>query len=179
MKIMVLAIFSHISVFHVYSIIFLVWHLGTPFYYLSLFFNWLFYGDWRHLRKDTRNKVIFLFWLCIRFLILSSIEPGNTLFHFNSSLHCKIVSFSPYSEWIKREFVATLKNLTATGRQFGGILAAHSIATTLKYWYHGSPPGEIVSLGILSEGKSGFFVSCKILKPMSMPCAPNSVSPPI
>nr|XP_028686877.1 putative malate dehydrogenase 1B isoform X8 [Macaca mulatta] len=59
------------------------------------------------------------------------------------------------SEWIKREFVATLKNLTATGRQFGGILAAHSIATTLKYWYHGSPPGEIVSLGILSEGQFG------------------------
>ncbi|XP_074255266.1 putative malate dehydrogenase 1B isoform X2 [Saimiri boliviensis] len=59
------------------------------------------------------------------------------------------------SEWVKREFVATLKNLTATGRQFGGILAAHSIATTLKYWYHGSPPGEIVSLGILSEGQFG------------------------
>ncbi|XP_032134364.1 putative malate dehydrogenase 1B isoform X1 [Sapajus apella] len=59
------------------------------------------------------------------------------------------------SEWVKREFVETLKNLTATGRQFGGILAAHSIATTLKYWYHGSPPGEIVSLGILSEGQFG------------------------
>uniref|UniRef100_A0A2K6K427 Putative malate dehydrogenase 1B n=1 Tax=Rhinopithecus bieti TaxID=61621 RepID=A0A2K6K427_RHIBE len=58
------------------------------------------------------------------------------------------------SEWVKREFVATLK-LTATGRQCGGILAAHSIATTLKYWYHGSPPGEIVSLGILSEGQFG------------------------
>ncbi|XP_023066197.1 putative malate dehydrogenase 1B isoform X1 [Piliocolobus tephrosceles] len=59
------------------------------------------------------------------------------------------------SEWVKREFVATLKNLTTIGRQFGGILAAHSIATTLKYWYHGSPPGEIVSLGILSEGQFG------------------------
>ncbi|XP_054964991.1 putative malate dehydrogenase 1B isoform X6 [Pan paniscus] len=59
------------------------------------------------------------------------------------------------SEWLKREFVAILKNLTSTGRQFGGILAAHSIATTLKYWYHGSPPGEIVSLGILSEGQFG------------------------
>ncbi|XP_073074340.1 putative malate dehydrogenase 1B isoform X6 [Manis javanica] len=58
------------------------------------------------------------------------------------------------SEWINQEFVATLKKLTTTGRQFGGILAAHSIATTLKYWYHGSPPGEIVSLGVLSEGKT-------------------------
>ncbi|XP_008586647.1 PREDICTED: putative malate dehydrogenase 1B isoform X2 [Galeopterus variegatus] len=59
------------------------------------------------------------------------------------------------SEWLKREFVETLKKLTGTGRQFGGILAAHSIATTLKYWYHGSPPGEIVSLGVLSEGQFG------------------------
>ncbi|XP_012781382.2 putative malate dehydrogenase 1B isoform X1 [Ochotona princeps] len=59
------------------------------------------------------------------------------------------------SEWVKREFVETLKNLSVTGKHFGGILAAHSIATTLKYWYHGSPPGEIVSLGILSEGQFG------------------------
>ena len=51
--------------------------------------------------------------------------------------------------------MAILKTLTATGRQFGGMLAAHSVATTLKYWCQGSPPGEIVSLGVLSEGKSG------------------------
>ncbi|XP_024594146.1 putative malate dehydrogenase 1B isoform X1 [Neophocaena asiaeorientalis asiaeorientalis] len=59
------------------------------------------------------------------------------------------------SEWVNREFVESLKKFTATGRRFGGILAAHSIATTLKYWYHGSPPGEIVSLGVLSEGQFG------------------------
>ncbi|XP_058405683.1 putative malate dehydrogenase 1B isoform X2 [Diceros bicornis minor] len=59
------------------------------------------------------------------------------------------------SEWVNGEFVATLKKLTATGEQFGAILAAHSIATTLKYWYHGSPPGEVVSLGVLSEGQFG------------------------
>ncbi|XP_070243772.1 putative malate dehydrogenase 1B isoform X4 [Bos mutus] len=58
-------------------------------------------------------------------------------------------------EWVNREFVVSLKTLTATGRQFGGMLAAHSIATTLKYWCHGSPPGEIVSLGVLSEGQFG------------------------
>ncbi|XP_048200150.1 putative malate dehydrogenase 1B isoform X2 [Perognathus longimembris pacificus] len=58
-------------------------------------------------------------------------------------------------EWIQKEFVMTLKNMTATGKLFGGILAAHSITTTLKYWYHGSPPGEIVSLGVLSEGQFG------------------------
>ncbi|XP_077010975.1 putative malate dehydrogenase 1B isoform X2 [Tamandua tetradactyla] len=59
------------------------------------------------------------------------------------------------SEWLNKEFVSNIKMLTATGKQFGGILAAHSIATTLKYWYHGSPPGEIVSLGVLSEGQFG------------------------
>ncbi|XP_016052378.1 PREDICTED: putative malate dehydrogenase 1B [Miniopterus natalensis] len=59
------------------------------------------------------------------------------------------------SEWINKEFVESLKELTATGKQFGGMLAAHSIATTLRYWYHGSPPGEIVSLGVLSEGQFG------------------------
>ncbi|CAH6791704.1 Mdh1b [Phodopus roborovskii] len=59
------------------------------------------------------------------------------------------------SQWIKKDFVRTLQNLSNTGKEFGGILAAHSIATTLKYWYHGSPPGEIVSLGIMSEGQFG------------------------
>ncbi|XP_057601922.1 putative malate dehydrogenase 1B isoform X2 [Hippopotamus amphibius kiboko] len=58
-------------------------------------------------------------------------------------------------EWVTREFVVSLKKLTSTGRRFGGILAAHSIATTLKYWFYGSPPGEIVSLGVLSEGQFG------------------------
>lgn len=55
--------------------------------------------------------------------------------------------------------MTTLKKLTATGQQLRGMLTAHSIATTLKYWYHGSPPGEIVSLGVLSEGQSGFLLS--------------------
>ncbi|XP_075807458.1 putative malate dehydrogenase 1B isoform X2 [Microtus pennsylvanicus] len=57
------------------------------------------------------------------------------------------------SEWVTKDFVMRLRNLSSTGKEFGGILAAHSIATTLKYWYHGSPPGEIVSLGIMSEGQ--------------------------
>lgn len=80
------------------------------------------------------------------------------LFHLHSFLHCNIVSLSPYRDWVNRQFVATLKKLTETGKQFGSILAAHSIATTLKYWFQGSPPGEIVSLGVLSEGKSGLFI---------------------
>ncbi|XP_059134768.1 putative malate dehydrogenase 1B isoform X1 [Peromyscus eremicus] len=59
------------------------------------------------------------------------------------------------SEWIKKDFVMMLQELSNTGKEFGGILGAHSIATTLKYWYQGSPPGEIVSLGIMSEGQFG------------------------
>lgn len=64
--------------------------------------------------------------------------------------------------------MVSLKTLTATGRQFGGMLAAHSIATTLKYWCHGSPPGEIVSLGVLSEGKSGFFLYLMMIKNLNV-----------
>ncbi|GAB1285032.1 Putative malate dehydrogenase 1B [Apodemus speciosus] len=60
-------------------------------------------------------------------------------------------------EWITKEFVQMLQNLSSTGKQFGGILAAHSIATTLKYWYYGSPPGEIVSLGVMSEGTDSYL----------------------
>lgn len=59
------------------------------------------------------------------------------------------------SEWIRKDFVMMLQELSNTGKEFGGILGAHSIATTLKYWYQGSPPGEIVSLGIMSEGQFG------------------------
>ncbi|POI30586.1 hypothetical protein CIB84_005664 [Bambusicola thoracicus] len=33
------------------------------------------------------------------------------------------------------------------------MLPAHAVATALRYWFHGSPPGEIVSMGILSEGQ--------------------------
>lgn len=128
--------------------------------------------------EEGSQKVIFLFWRDA-FLQLDPLTQRTFFFISISSLRCKIVSFSPYSEWINQEFVATLKKLTTTGRQFGGILAAHSIATTLKYWYHGSPPGEIVSLGVLSEGKSGFFISCNILKPPRVPCTPTSASPPV
>ncbi|XP_012859781.2 putative malate dehydrogenase 1B [Echinops telfairi] len=59
------------------------------------------------------------------------------------------------NEWINKEFVATVKNLSDTGKQLGSTLVAHSIATTLKYWYQGSPPGEIVSAGVRSEGQFG------------------------
>lgn len=91
------------------------------------------------------------------FLYWDPLTQG-ALFHSHSSLHRKFISFFLYSQWVNRQYVETLKKLTATGKQFGAILAAHSIATTLKYWYHGSPPGEIVSLGVLSEGNLGWLV---------------------
>uniref|UniRef100_A0A2D4EYS5 Lactate/malate dehydrogenase C-terminal domain-containing protein n=1 Tax=Micrurus corallinus TaxID=54390 RepID=A0A2D4EYS5_MICCO len=33
--------------------------------------------------------------------------------------------------------------------------SAHTIATVLRYWYQGSPPGEMISLGVISEGQFG------------------------
>ncbi|KAB1278849.1 putative malate dehydrogenase 1B [Camelus dromedarius] len=47
------------------------------------------------------------------------------------------------SEWVNRDFVITLKNLTATGRQFGGILAAHS--------QFGIPEGIVFSMPVKFE----------------------------
>ncbi|XP_068804189.1 putative malate dehydrogenase 1B [Struthio camelus] len=34
-----------------------------------------------------------------------------------------------------------------------GMSLAHAVATVLRYWYHGSPPGEIVSVGIPAGGQ--------------------------
>jgi hypothetical protein len=141
------------------------WKFGDSFLLCCIIFPSTFYRHWRHLKKSP-HKIVFPPGLWIWFLYSS--DPGNFPFHFHSSLCCIIISFSPCSDWLKREFVVTLKNLTDTGQQFGGILAAHSITTTLKYWYHGSPPGEIVSLGVLSEGKSELFISCNIKKKTSV-----------
>lgn len=138
------------------------WYFGIPFCNISLLFDWLFTGLKKLEEGRCTGSHVSLFWRW--FLTLGSIDPRNILLHSHSSLLCKIkFSFSAYSEWVNRQYVATLRKLTATGKQFRPILAAHSIATTLKYWYHGSPPGEIVSLGVLSEGKPGLFVCLFIL----------------
>ncbi|XP_029462209.1 putative malate dehydrogenase 1B isoform X2 [Rhinatrema bivittatum] len=36
-----------------------------------------------------------------------------------------------------------------------GMLAAHTMASVLNYWFQDSPPGELVSLGVISEGQFG------------------------
>ncbi|KFP88588.1 Putative malate dehydrogenase 1B, partial [Apaloderma vittatum] len=57
------------------------------------------------------------------------------------------------SEWIHSELLSAQSSLSSRACHWVGMLAAHAIATILRYWYHGSPPGEIVSVGILTEGQ--------------------------
>ncbi|NXM71575.1 MDHC protein, partial [Serilophus lunatus] len=56
-------------------------------------------------------------------------------------------------EWIRSEFGSAQRSLSSQVCRWAGMLPAHAIATALQYWYHGSPPGEIVSVGVLSEGQ--------------------------
>ncbi|XP_007434194.1 putative malate dehydrogenase 1B [Python bivittatus] len=58
-------------------------------------------------------------------------------------------------EWMHIEFVASLSSLSSWGTRGLGMAPAHTIATVLRYWYQGSPPGEMVSLGVISEGQFG------------------------
>ncbi|XP_058042357.1 putative malate dehydrogenase 1B isoform X1 [Ahaetulla prasina] len=58
-------------------------------------------------------------------------------------------------EWMQIEFVASLSSLTSWGARGLGMASAHTIATVLRYWYQGSPPGEMISLGVISEGQFG------------------------
>ncbi|KAM6129315.1 putative malate dehydrogenase 1B [Pterocles gutturalis] len=57
------------------------------------------------------------------------------------------------SEWMHSEFLSAQSSLSSRVCHCVGMLPAHAVATALKYWYHGSPPGEIVSVGILTEGQ--------------------------
>ncbi|NXS53555.1 MDHC protein, partial [Brachypteracias leptosomus] len=57
------------------------------------------------------------------------------------------------SEWIDSEFLSAQSSLSSRIRHCVGMLPAHAIATILRYWYHVSPPGEIVSVGILTKGQ--------------------------
>ncbi|XP_040459672.1 putative malate dehydrogenase 1B [Falco naumanni] len=57
------------------------------------------------------------------------------------------------SEWIHSEFLSAQSSLSSRFCHYVGMLPAHAVATVLRYWYHSSPPGEIVSVGILSKGQ--------------------------
>ncbi|XP_042678520.1 putative malate dehydrogenase 1B isoform X2 [Centrocercus urophasianus] len=54
------------------------------------------------------------------------------------------------SKWINSEFMSAQSSRVC---HCAGVLLAHAVATALRYWFHGSPPGEIVSMGIFSEGQ--------------------------
>ncbi|XP_070588080.1 putative malate dehydrogenase 1B isoform X2 [Erythrolamprus reginae] len=58
-------------------------------------------------------------------------------------------------EWMQIDFVASMSSLTSWGSRGLGMASAHTIATILRYWYQGSPPGEMISLGVISEGQFG------------------------
>ncbi|OXB76869.1 UNVERIFIED_CONTAM: hypothetical protein H355_002562 [Colinus virginianus] len=57
------------------------------------------------------------------------------------------------SKWINSEFTSAQSSLSSRVCHCAGMLSAHAIATALRYWFHGSPPGEIVSMGVLSAGQ--------------------------
>ncbi|KAL8183608.1 UNVERIFIED_CONTAM: hypothetical protein K2H54_047072, partial [Gekko kuhli] len=58
-------------------------------------------------------------------------------------------------QWMRSEFVASLGSLSSWGHHCLGLAPAHVIATVLRYWYQDSPPKEMVSLGVISEGQFG------------------------
>ncbi|XP_074824118.1 putative malate dehydrogenase 1B isoform X5 [Natator depressus] len=55
--------------------------------------------------------------------------------------------------WVRSEFASVLSSPSSREHHCLGMSPAHVIATVLRYWYQDSPPGEIVSMGILSEGQ--------------------------
>ncbi|KFP82979.1 Putative malate dehydrogenase 1B, partial [Acanthisitta chloris] len=57
------------------------------------------------------------------------------------------------SEWIHSEFGSAQSSLSSRVHRCTGVLPAHAVATVLQYWCHSSPPGEIISVGILSQGQ--------------------------
>ncbi|XP_013807644.1 putative malate dehydrogenase 1B [Apteryx mantelli] len=58
-----------------------------------------------------------------------------------------------YDGQICSEFLSVQSSLSSREYHCVGMSPAHAVATVLRYWYHGSPPGEIVSVGILTEGQ--------------------------
>ncbi|NXY29035.1 MDH dehydrogenase, partial [Pomatorhinus ruficollis] len=57
------------------------------------------------------------------------------------------------SDWIHSELQSAESTLSSRVSRCTGMSPAHAVATVLRYWYHGSPSEEIISVGILSEGQ--------------------------
>uniref|UniRef100_A0A674HZM6 Putative malate dehydrogenase 1B n=1 Tax=Terrapene triunguis TaxID=2587831 RepID=A0A674HZM6_9SAUR len=73
--------------------------------------------------------------------------------NFSRHFYIKNLSFLDDSNWVRSEFAFVLSSLSSREHHCLGMSPAHVIATVLRYWYQDSPPGEIVSMGILSEGQ--------------------------
>ncbi|XP_043934183.1 putative malate dehydrogenase 1B isoform X1 [Protopterus annectens] len=62
-------------------------------------------------------------------------------------------------QWLEKEFVTAVNShrqtVKAKVQHPLGLSAAAAIATVLHYWYQDSPSGEIISLGVISEGQFG------------------------
>nr|XP_014351387.1 PREDICTED: putative malate dehydrogenase 1B isoform X2 [Latimeria chalumnae] len=60
------------------------------------------------------------------------------------------------SNWLETEFISDLNTRLQTVetklQHPSGILPADGIYTMLRYWYQGSPPDEVISVGVISEG---------------------------
>ncbi|XP_032880263.1 putative malate dehydrogenase 1B isoform X1 [Amblyraja radiata] len=61
------------------------------------------------------------------------------------------------SEWIETEFQEAVHSHRTTLQQMAirpiGLSLANAIYKVLQYWYFDSPPGEILSLGVISKGE--------------------------
>jgi len=61
-------------------------------------------------------------------------------------------------KWLETEYQELVRTRTAatrtqTGHSLPAIASASALATTLKYWWNGSPAGQTFSLAVLSEGR--------------------------
>ena len=61
-------------------------------------------------------------------------------------------------KWLETEYQELVRARSAAGRAQTGhalpaIASASALATTLKYWWNGSPAGQTFSLAVLSEGR--------------------------
>ncbi|NWI13739.1 MDHC protein, partial [Crypturellus soui] len=68
---------------------------------------------------------------------------------------CNVIQNNCSAEFLSKgsEFLSARSSVNSQEYHGVGMAPAHAVATILRYWYQGSPPGEIVSVGIVSEGQ--------------------------
>ncbi|XP_071604047.1 putative malate dehydrogenase 1B [Heliangelus exortis] len=58
-------------------------------------------------------------------------------------------------EWLHSAVLSEQSSLRSRLSHSAGMLPAHAAATALTHWYQGSPPGEAISVGVLTKGQYG------------------------